>query len=307
MQNVIPAEVATAHVNGIDIAYQFFGDETSTPLFLIMGLGSQMVLWDDAFCRQLAAGGYRVIRFDNRDIGLSTRFDAQPVPDLTAVAAALQRGETPALPYTLADMADDTAQLIAALGYDRAHVVGESMGGMIGQIMAVACPERLFTLTSIMSSTGSPLLPPPKPEALAILAAPFPTDREGYINSFVHAYQVLSGPVLPVDRIQAQKWAEQSYERGINPAGAARQFAALMAAGDRTEALATVRVPTLVIHGDADPLLPVECGRATAAAVPGSRLKIIAGMGHALPESVWAQVIAEITRHAAQPNGAARG
>lgn len=299
MQDSPPAEVATAHVNGIDIAYQPFGDEKATPLFLIMGLGSQMVLWDDDFCRQLAAGGYRVIRFDNRDIGLSSRFDALPAPDLSAVAAAMQRGETPPLPYTLADMAMDTAGLIAALGYERAHVVGESMGGMIGQIMAVDFPERLHTLTSIMSSTGSPRLPPPTPEALAILAAPFPTDHDGYVKSFMRAYGVLSGPALPVDKTRAQKWAEQSYERGLNPAGTARQFAALMAAGDRTAALASVKVPTLVIHGDADPLLPVECGRATAAAIPGSRLKIIAGMGHALPESVWTQVIAEITRHAA--------
>ncbi|MFZ0728422.1 MAG: alpha/beta hydrolase [Desulfobacterales bacterium] len=298
MKNSFPNEVATVRVNGIEIAHQSFGDKEASPLFLIMGLGSQMVLWDDDFCRQLAAGGYRVIRFDNRDIGLSTRFDGLPVPDLTAVAAALQRGQTPALPYTLADMAADTVELIAALGYDRVHVVGESMGGMIGQIMAVTFPERLLTLTSIMSSTGSPLLPPPKPEALAILAAPFPTDRDGYIKSFVRAYGVLSGPALPIDRTRAQKWAEQSYERGINPAGTARQFAALMAAGDRTKALATVSVPTLVIHGDADPLLPVDCGRATAAAIPGSRLKIIAGMGHALPETVWAEVIAEITRHA---------
>ncbi|MFZ0611881.1 MAG: alpha/beta hydrolase [Desulfobacterales bacterium] len=298
MQTSFPPEVATARVNGIDIAYQPFGDKTARPLILIMGLGSQMVLWDDDFCRQLAAGGYRVIRFDNRDIGLSTRFDALPVPDLTAVAGSLQRGETPALPYTLADMAVDTTELIAALGYERVHVVGESMGGMIGQIMALAFPERLLTLTSIMSSTGSALLPPPKPEALAILATPFPTDRDGYVKSFVRAYGVLSGPVLPVDKTRAQKWAEQSYARGLNPAGIARQFAALMAAGDRTEALASVSVPTLVIHGDADPLLPVECGRATAAAIPGSRLKIVAGMGHALPESVWTQVIAEITRHA---------
>lgn len=284
--------------NGLTFEYESFGREDDPAILLIMGFSAQMTMWPVGLCEGLAERGFRVIRFDNRDIGLSTRFDGLPVPDLTAVAAALQRGQTPALPYTLADMAADTVELIAALGYDRVHVVGESMGGMIGQIMAVTFPERLLTLTSIMSSTGSPLLPPPKPEALAILAAPFPTDRDGYIKSFVRAYGVLSGPALPIDRTRAQKWAEQSYERGINPAGTARQFAALMAAGDRTKALATVSVPTLVIHGDADPLLPVDCGRATAAAIPGSRLKIIAGMGHALPETVWAEVIAEITRHA---------
>lgn len=298
MQDMFDSEVAVAHVNGVDIAYQSFGNEAAAPLILIMGLGSQMVLWDPEFCRQLAAGGYRVIRFDNRDIGLSTRLDWMPVPDSSAVAAALLRGEAPALPYTLEDMAMDTVQLLTALGYDRAHIVGESMGGMIGQLMAIHFPERLLSLTSIMSSTGSPLLPPPSPEALEILSAPFPTDHDGYIESFVKAYKVLSGPAMPLNEALARKWAEQSHARGLNPAGVARQFTAVMAAGDRTEKLKALGVPTLVIHGAADPLLPVECGMATAAAIPGSRLTIIQGMGHALPEAVWPQIIDEITRHA---------
>jgi pimeloyl-ACP methyl ester carboxylesterase len=290
--------VEFARANGIDIAYQTFGDKDATPLILIMGLGSQMVLWDGEFCRKLAAGGYRVIRFDNRDIGLSTRLDWMPVPDSAAVGAALQRGEVPALPYTLDDMAADTAELLTALGYDRAHIVGESMGGMIGQIMAIHFPERLRSLTSIMSSTGNPLLPPPKPVVHEILYTPFPSDHDGFVESFVRAFNILSGPVLPLNETLARKWAEQSYERGLNPAGVARQFAAIMAAGDRTEKLKSIGVPTLVIHGEEDPLLPVECGLATAAAVPGSRLKIIQGMGHALPEAVWPQIVAEITRHA---------
>lgn len=298
MLNNSRSEVKFARANGIDIAYQTFGDEDASPLILIMGLGSQMVLWDDEFCRQLAAGGYRVIRFDNRDIGLSTKLDWMQVPDSAAVADALQRGEAPSLPYTLEDMAKDTVELIAALGYDRAHIVGESMGGMIGQIMAIHFPERLRSLTSIMSSTGNPLLPPPSPEVLEILYAPFPADHDGYVESFMRAFKILSGPAMPLNAALAGKWAEQTYERGLNPAGVARQFAAIMAAGDRTEELKSISVPTLVIHGEADPLLPVECGLATAAAIPNSRLKIIRGMGHALPEAVWPQIVEEITRHA---------
>jgi pimeloyl-ACP methyl ester carboxylesterase len=298
MQHISRREVKFARANGIDIAYQTFGDKDASPLILIMGLGSQMVLWDGEFCRQLAAGGYRVIRFDNRDIGLSTKLDWMQVPDTTAIAAALQRGEVPAVPYTLEDMAADTAELLTALGYDKAHIVGESMGGMIGQIMAINLPERLLSLTSIMSSTGNPFLPPPSPEVLEILYTPFPTDHDGFVESFVRTFKVLSGAAMPLSEALARKWAEQSYKRGLNPAGVARQFAAIMAAGDRTEKLKSISIPTLVIHGDVDPLLPVECGLATAAAISGSRLKIIQEMGHALPEAVWSQIVAEIIRHA---------
>lgn len=298
MLNISRHEVEFTRANGLDIAYQTFGDKDAPPLILIMGLGSQMVLWDSEFCRQLAAGGYRVIRFDNRDVGLSTKLDWMKVPDSAAVAAALQRGEAPALPYTLDDMATDTAELLTALGHESAHIVGESMGGMIGQIMAIRFPERLRSLTSIMSSTGNPLLPPPSPQVLEILYTPFPADHDGFVESFVRAFKILSGPAMPLNAALARKWAEQSYQRGLNPAGVARQFAAIMAAGDRTEKLKSIDVPTLVIHGEADPLLPVECGLATAAAIPGARLKIIPGMGHALPEAVWKQIVAEITRHA---------
>lgn len=298
MLNISRHEVEFTGANGLDIAYQTFGDKDAPPLILIMGLGSQMVLWDSEFCRQLAAGGYRVIRFDNRDVGLSTKLDWMKVPDSAAVAAALQRGEAPALPYTLDDMATDTAELLTALGHESAHIVGESMGGMIGQIMAIRFPERLRSLTSIMSSTGNPLLPPPSPQVLEILYTPFPADHDGFVESFVRAFKILSGPAMPLNAALARKWAEQSYQRGLNPAGVARQFAAIMAAGDRTEKLKSIDVPTLVIHGEADPLLPVECGLATAAAIPGARLKIIPGMGHALPEAVWKQIVAEITRHA---------
>jgi pimeloyl-ACP methyl ester carboxylesterase len=195
-------------------------------------------------------------------------------------------------------MAEDAIALLEVLGYGRAHIVGESMGGMIGQIMAVRFPERLHTLTSIMSSTGAPDLPPPNQEVLEILYAPFPTDRVGYIEAFVRAFKALSGPIMPVEPTRAQKWAEESFDRGLNPPGVARQYAAILAAGDRTADLKTVSVPTLVVHGDADPLMRLECGQATAKAIPGAKLKIIEGMGHALPEAAWTHVIDTIVHHA---------
>jgi pimeloyl-ACP methyl ester carboxylesterase len=299
MRDIPQSDLKFAEANGVTIAYDTFGHEGDTPLLLIMGLGSQMILWDEDFCRQLASKGYRVIRFDNRDIGLSTTFNRMAVPDLTAVTETLLRGDVPWLPYTLDDMARDAVALLEALGHDSAHIVGESMGGMIGQIMAVHFPEHLRTLTTIMSSTGDPGLPPPKPEVLEILYAPFPTDRPGYVDAFVRAFQVLSGLDTPVDNARARKWAEKSFDRGLNPPGVTRQYAAILAAGDRTAELTTVSVPTLVVHGDQDPLMPLECGRATAAAIPGARLEIIEGMGHALPVAVWPQVIAAIANHAA--------
>ena len=298
MPDIPQSDLQFAETNNVTIAYDTFGKEGDAPLLLIMGLGSQMVLWDEEFCRQLASKGYRVIRFDNRDIGLSTAFNHMAVPDLTVITETLLRGDVPWLPYTLEDMARDAVALLETLGHQSAHIVGESMGGMIGQIMAVHFSEHLRTLTSIMSSTGDPGLPPPNPEVLKILYAPFPTDRPGYIDAFVRAFQALSGPVLPVENTRARKWAEKSFDRGLNPPGVTRQYAAILAAGDRTAELNTVSVPTLVVHGDQDPLMPLECGRATAAAIPGARLKIIEGMGHALPEAVWPQVIAAIADHA---------
>ena len=300
MQNIAHSDLQFAAANGIQIAYDTFGKVQDVPILLIMGLGSQMILWDEDFCCQLASEGYLVIRFDNRDIGLSTKFNRMSIPDLTVVTETLTRGDIPWLPYTLDDMAGDAIALLEDLGVGRAHIVGESMGGMIGQIMAVRYPEHLRTLTSIMSSTGAPHLPPPKEEVLEILYAPFPTDRNGYIEAFVGAFEALSGPIMPVEPARARKWAERSFDRGLNPPGVARQYAAILAAGDRTADLSTVTVPTLVVHGDEDPLMRIECGQATAKAIPGATLKIIKGMGHALPESAWAPVIDAIVNHAVQ-------
>ncbi len=298
MENVMHAESAIVKANGIEIVYDTFGDSLAPPLLLITGLSSQMVIWDEEFCTWLAAKGYFVIRFDNRDIGLSTKFDAAGVPNIHALIDALAKGEAPDVPYTLRDMADDTVGLIDALGIDSAHVAGVSMGGMIGQMMAIHYPERVRTLTSIMSTTGDPGLPPPNEEAIPVLFTPLPVDRQGFIKRFVSDWRVLSGPEFPIDDAYTLKWAEQSYNRGINPAGIARQYAAIIASGSRKEALKSITVPTLVIHGDADPLVPVKCGIDTANTIPGARLLIIKGMGHALPPALWAQVIDAITNHA---------
>jgi len=296
-QDVPHSNPASVQANGIELVYDTFGQPSAPPLLLIMGLGGQMIAWDDEFCAQLAARGYWVIRFDNRDVGLSTKFDQAGVPDMAALAWARAQGEAIQAPYTLADMADDAAGLLDALGAGSAHVVGVSMGGMIAQAMAIRHPDRVRTLTSIMSSTGNPDLPPPAAEALEILLKPAPTDRDGYLESAVQSQQVLGGSPFPVDKDYTRERARRAFDRGLHPKGIARQMAAILASGSRKEALRSVTVPTLVIHGDADPLVPVEGGIDTADAVPGAELLIIEGMGHALPPALWPQVIDAIARH----------
>jgi pimeloyl-ACP methyl ester carboxylesterase len=292
------SDLAFAKANGIEIAYDTFGFQSDPAVLLIMGLGVQMVVWDEKFCTQLAARGYWVIRFDNRDIGLSTNLTKAGMPDLSAVMAAQSRGEDLEIPYTLADMADDAMGLLDTLAIESAHVVGLSMGGMIGQIMALRFPTRIRSLTSIMSTTGDPRLPPPKPEALAVLVNPIPPERSAYVKSWLNIWRVLSGPQIPVEEALAKKWAELSHDRGLNPNGFLRQMAAVIASGSRKDALKAVTVPTLVLHGDADPLVPLECGIDTANSIPGAELRIIEGMGHTLPEAVWSKVIDALAGHA---------
>ena len=291
-------DLAYAKTNGIEIAYDTFGYQSDPPLLLIMGLGVQMVVWDEKFCEQLAARGYRVIRFDNRDTGLSTNLNKAGVLSISALTEAQLRGQAPDTLYTLDDMADDAMGLLDTLGIESAHVVGLSMGGMIGQIMAIRFPWRIRSLTSAMSTTGNPKLPPPKPEALSVLVAPIPAERSAYINAWLNVWRVLSGPQIPVEPNLAGKWAELSHDRGLNPGGYLRQMAAIMASGARQDALKAITVPTLVLHGDADPLVPLECGLDTANSIPGAKLSIIEGMGHALPEALWSRVIDAIASHA---------
>jgi pimeloyl-ACP methyl ester carboxylesterase len=294
------SERAFAASNGIRLCYETFGERSNPPMLLIMGLAAQMIVWDDEFCLRLADRGFWVIRFDNRDIGESTRFPNARAPRFAELLFAQATGLRFRVPYTLRDMANDAAGLLDALGVARAHVVGASMGGAIAQELAIAYPARVRSLTSIMSSTGDPKLPGPRPKALARLSKKVPLDRAGYVREYVTTWSVLAGEHFPFDADRTARQGAAGYDRGINPAGVSRQMMAIVASGNRTRALRELRVPTLVIHGTADPLIPDPGGRATAAAIPGAQLLLIEGMGHSFPREVWPTIIDAIARHAAQ-------
>jgi pimeloyl-ACP methyl ester carboxylesterase len=284
--------------NGVELEYETFGSARKPAIVLIMGLGAQMILWDEEFCEALAQRGHRVIRFDNRDVGLSTKLEDAGVPDVAAALAAVAQGGPLSAAYTLHEMADDTAGLLEALGIDAAHVVGASMGGMIAQTLAIRHPQRIRTLTSIMSTTGNPALPPAAPAAMRVLMTPAPTQRAAYIEHHVEVSKVIGSPGFPFDAEAVRARAARVFDRGVFPAGIARQLVAILASGNRKAALASVRAPTLVIHGTADPLVPIAGGRDTAEAVPGAELFEIEGMGHDLPREVWPRLVDAIAKHA---------
>jgi pimeloyl-ACP methyl ester carboxylesterase len=273
----------TARTNGIEIAYEEFGDQRDPTILLIMGLGVQMLGWDAEFCALLAARGFRVVRFDNRDAGRSTRVEGGPRPDVIAVLA----GNVGSVSYTLSDMADDCLGLLDHLEVPAAHLVGASLGGMIGQVLAIERPERAHSLASMMSTTGNPAVGQPHPEALPALMTRPPADRDGYAEFAVSAWRVIGSPGFDPDEDALRARARASYDRGVNPDGTARQLVAIIASGDRTEALAALEIPTVVIHGTEDVLIDVSGGRATAAAIPGAELTLIEGMGHDLPRALW--------------------
>ena len=283
-----------ARTDGLEIAYETFGPPDGRPLLLIMGLAAQMILWDDEFCAALAARGHRVIRFDNRDVGLSTKLDAAGMPDAAAAMQAALLGERIAAPYLLRDLAADAAGLLDALGIPAAHVVGASMGGMIAQTMAINHPASVLSLTSIMSTTGERSLPPARPEAVAVLLLPAPADRAGNVERAVHIFRTIGSPGFPFDEARVRDLAGRSYDRCFSPAGAARQLVAILASGSRRKVLAAVTIPTLVIHGRDDPLIPLEAGLDTARAVPGAELLVIDGMGHDLPRAAWPEIVERI-------------
>jgi pimeloyl-ACP methyl ester carboxylesterase len=287
-----------AHANGIDICYEIFGDAGGEPMLLIMGLGAQMIQWDDDFCRQLAGRGFRVIRFDNRDIGKSSKMTGGK--RLTAFELLkLKFLKIPvAAPYRLHDMAQDVVGLMDALGIQSAHLVGASMGGMIAQEIAISFPARTRSLTSIMSTTGNPKVPPPTREATAVLMAPPPNTKEEYFERFAQTWKVLRAGHFPQDEALDRARAERTYGRGLNPAGVGRQLRAILASGSRKARLASVTAPTLVIHGTVDPLVHPAGGKDTAASIPGAKLLMIEGMGHALPIPMWPQIIDAIDAHA---------
>jgi pimeloyl-ACP methyl ester carboxylesterase len=291
-----PPQIARA--NGIDICYEIFGDANAEPLLLIMGLAAQMIHWDDDFCRQLAARGFRVIRFDNRDIGKSTKLTGgKRLTPLELLKLRFLKIPVQAS-YKLRDMAEDTTGLMDVLGIKSAHLVGASMGGMIAQEIAISFPQRVRSLTSIMSSTGNPKDPPPTREAAALLMAAPPATKQEYIERFAKTWKILRGGSFPEDEALDRSRAERTYERGLNPAGVGRQLRAILASGSRKQRLRSVKAPTLVIHGTVDPLVRPQAGRDTAASIPGAKLLMIEGMGHALPIPMWPQVIDAIDKHA---------
>jgi len=280
--------------NGIKLCYDAFGNPANPPLLLISGLGMQLIGWDDEVCTLLAQHGYWVIRYDNRDVGLSTKFEVAGMPNLLP---ALQGGAIDA-PYLLKDMAADAVGLLDALGINSAHVLGASMGGMIAQTVAIHYPERVRTLTSIMSTTGAPDLPQPKPEVAMMLLAPAAKSLVEHIQKSLQWAHVLNGPGFPVDETRARAEAIATYERSYYPVGTGRQLAAIFASGSRREALRSLEIPTLVIHGKADPLIPVEGGIDTAVAIPNAKLLLIEGLGHALPPETWPEVVTAVAKHA---------
>jgi pimeloyl-ACP methyl ester carboxylesterase len=282
--------------NGMELEYDTFGAPDRPALLLIMGLGTQMTAWHPRFCQALADRGFHVVRYDNRDCGLSTFLDGCPPPDIRAVLA----GDTSTVPYGIADMARDAAGLLDALDIDAAHVVGASMGGMIAQQFAIDHPSRVRSLCSIMSTTGNRSVGRATPEAMAALAAPPPRDRREAGERGVRSFSVIGSPGHPVPPEELRERAEAAYDRSPRTDGFARQYAAILASPDRTPHLRAVTAPALVVHGADDPLIDRSGGEATAAAIPGAELLVIPGMGHDLPEPLWPLLADAVTRNAAR-------
>ena len=293
--------------NGLDIYYESHGPDDAEPILLIMGLGAQMSRWSPDFIAALTDAGHRVIAFDNRDIGLTEKLDAAGPPDMPAIFQAIREGRKPTVAYTLDEMAADAAGLIEALGIERAHIVGASMGGMIAQLVAADHPHRTLSLTSIMSTTGNPELPRAKPEAMARLNTPAPDptkDLDAYLASAVAGAKVMAG-TYPVDEAQVRAQSLSDFRRSYYPVGFQRQYVGVLASPDRRPKLKTIKAPTVVIHGEDDPLVPVEGGRDTAANIPGADLRIIPGVGHEMPKAVQDEFVAGVLSAVARSKVAA--
>lgn len=283
-----------ARANGLDLYYETFGNPADPAILLVMGLGAQLLLWEEEFCVGLADRGFYVIRYDNRDVGLSTKIEGGPQPDIDKALA----GDHSTASYTLWDMADDAVGLLDALGIPKAHAVGASMGGMIVQCMAIAHPDRVRSLVSIMSTVGNPNVGQPQPEAMAALLAPPPPTREEVIEQGVRTWRIIGSPAYSRDEAELRAQVAAAYDRCWYPIGTARQLVAILATGDRTEALRSVRAPALVIHGKDDPLVTLSGGQATAEAIPGAKLLTFPGMGHDLPRPLWPRILDAIAEHA---------
>ena len=291
--------MAQVQANGIQIEYDEHGKPGDPPLVLIMGLGAQMTLWPQELVDALVERGFRVIRYDNRDIGLSHKMEGAKAPGIVKLMLLSRFGFKPKVPYTLADMAEDGVGLLDALGIDKAHIVGASMGGMIAQHIAFSHPERVLTLTSIMSTTGHRKLPQGSREAIGVLTKrPASMDEDVLVEHGVKVAHAIGSPGYRADPDALRERSRALIKRSFYPAGMPRQFAAIIADGDRRERLQSVKAPTLVIHGEADPLVPLAGGEDTAAHIKGARLKTIPGMGHDLPLELVDEIADAIADHA---------
>ena len=282
-----------AQVGEVELVYEAIGDPANPPLLLVMGLGMQLIHWDRELCELFAERGFHVIRFDNRDAGLSTKIRG-PVPNIMRLVSGLPTR----VPYLLEDMANDTLGLLDHLGIERAHVVGTSMGGMIAQTMAIRRPERVLSLASMLSTTGDRRVGTPKLRVWTVLTRRAPNDRDAYVEYFLRVFKMIGSPAYPTDEKHTREVAGATFDRCHYPAGTARQLGAIMASGSRTAALRQLEVPTVVIHGEADPLVPLRAGIATARAIPGAELLRISGMGHDMPRELWPTYVEAIAKNA---------
>lgn len=284
---------------GVTLCYETFGDPDDAPILLIMGLATQMIAWHEDFCGQLAERGFYVVRFDNRDIGRSTHFDFRP-----PTIGQMMRRRVGTDQYSLSDMAADSAGLLRELGISPAHVVGASMGGMIGQVLAAEHPDRVRSLTSLMSTTGSRWHGQPALSVYRYLLRPPPRDRDGYIERAAAVFGLVGSTGFDRDEQNIRERAGRAFDRGYDVRAGGRQLGAIIASGDRTRMLGKIKAPALVIHGSVDKMIRPSGGRATAKAIPGARLMMIDGMGHDLPRGAWPLLLDAISEHARAADGA---
>ena len=285
--------------NGITIEYEDHGDPGNPPILLIMGFGAQLTLWPDEFVEALVERGFRVVRYDNRDVGLSHKFDGVKAPGPLKLMIMTRLGMKPSVPYSLADMADDGAGLLDALEIERAHIVGASMGGMIAQHFAAHHPGKAISLTSVFSTTGNRKLPNARKEAItALTKRPDSLEEDKLVDHGVYLARTIGSPGYPAPEDRLRERTRASVRRSVYPEGPLRHMAAIMADGDRRRMLAGLDLPTLVLHGEEDPLIPVAHGRETAASIPGAKLKTIPGWGHDLPLELVDELADAIAEHA---------
>ncbi len=294
------------NANGIDIEYETFGSSSDPTILLIMGLGMQLIAWPETFCRELAANGFQVIRYDNRDTGFSTKFDNAKAPSVPALMIRSFLRLPMRVPYTIRDMADDAIGLLDALDIPSAHIVGASMGGMIAQNLAAAYPAQVRSLTSIMSTSGHRSIPGADPlvSRHLFLSAPKQPDREAVIAHRARTIELIGSPAFPIDEETRREMAAISFDRSYYPAGFGRHVGAIIHDGDRRDRLRRITAPTLVIHGREDPLVPLAGGIDTAEHIPGARLEVIEGMGHNFPVELWPTMVGLVSDHAKETDAA---